>query len=97
MMSYIDELKKGRAARGKDDLIKIAEGGRASPLRARHAYCYDCTGFYDDGVRDCENARCPLYQFMPYNPDKTKASAGGKGNMEALRKAREKRAAKRKT
>lgn len=39
---------------------------------AIEAKCYDCTGGYIDGRKDCENPKCPLYTFMPYrrnNPD----------------------------
>lgn len=28
--------------------------------------CWECMGFYSDGKQDCENTRCPLYEYMPY-------------------------------
>lgn len=28
--------------------------------------CWDCTGNYADGMKDCEVRMCPLYQWMPY-------------------------------
>ena len=33
---------------------------------AIEAKCFDCTGQYSDGRKDCENTKCPLYTFMPY-------------------------------
>lgn len=28
--------------------------------------CWHCMGYYQDGRVDCENVRCPLYEYMPY-------------------------------
>jgi hypothetical protein len=33
---------------------------------AIEAHCWQCLGFYADGKQDCQNPRCPLYEFMPY-------------------------------
>lgn len=38
------------------------------------AQCYECLGFYADGMQDCENTKCSLYTYMPYRklePDLT--------------------------
>jgi hypothetical protein len=65
------------------------------PLRAIRYFCFECMGWdrrykdsgkpYDD-VKMCTDPRCPLYEFRfgknPY-------LKGGKGNPEALKKARE--------
>ena len=42
--------------------------------RAVLAFCHECLGYYQDGIVDCENTRCPLYQWMPrrkLEPDTT--------------------------
>jgi hypothetical protein len=31
------------------------------------AFCADCMGLYSDSVKDCNNPRCPLYPYQPYN------------------------------
>jgi hypothetical protein len=33
---------------------------------AVNAFCHNCTGYYSDGLVDCENTRCSLYSWMPY-------------------------------
>ena len=33
---------------------------------AIYAKCYDCMGFYEDGIMDCGCSDCPLYPWMPY-------------------------------
>ena len=30
------------------------------------AWCWECLGHYSDGKQDCENVRCPNYEYMPY-------------------------------
>jgi len=39
---------------------------KATRKLAMLAKCHDCTGGYADGKYDCENPKCPLYQWMPY-------------------------------
>lgn len=57
---------EGISARGRVDLVKFVSGRRLTPLQAIRAKCYDCTGYYADGKKDCEQSDCPLYRFMPY-------------------------------
>ena len=38
--------------------------------RAIQAKCYDCMGFYEDGLEDCKCPTCPLYPWMPYKEKK---------------------------
>ena len=33
---------------------------------AIQAFCADCMGNYEDGVKDCNNMNCPLYPYQPY-------------------------------
>jgi hypothetical protein len=28
--------------------------------------CHDCTGGYAEGLKDCGDPGCPLYEYMPY-------------------------------
>lgn len=30
------------------------------------AQCWECLGHYSDGKIDCENTKCPIYEYMPY-------------------------------
>ena len=69
---YLASVKNGKLKYGKNNLIDYLEGRTLSPQQAIRAYCYDCTGFYDDGAEDCGNATCPLHPFMPYNPKRQK-------------------------
>jgi len=41
-------------------------GYRPSMTEACKAKCFDCTGNFADGRRDCKVHRCPLYSRMPY-------------------------------
>jgi hypothetical protein len=46
---YRRHLKKDRLTRGQS--IK--------------AFCYECSGYYADGVVGCEMPNCPLYSYNP--------------------------------
>jgi hypothetical protein len=39
---------------------------KVTPLNAVKAKCWDCSGYYEDGLVDCENTDCPLYSYMAY-------------------------------
>lgn len=41
-----------------------------SRKNAIYAYCADCMGNYEDGIKDCKNPRCPLYPYQPYSKKK---------------------------
>lgn len=60
-------IEHGTQAIGKQQFIDICYGDRLQTLDLIKAYCYDCMGFYEDGIGDCKNPRCPLYSKMPYN------------------------------
>lgn len=69
------------AASGRSEYIKYSKGERLTLSEAILAKCYDCMGCYQDGRNDCELKDCPLYPFMPYNPEKVKfRGEGGKLN-----------------
>lgn len=63
---------KMKSAKGKQALLKYANGKRITPGEAIQAYCYDCQGYYQDIVsnRDCGIFDCPLYPFHPYSSNR---------------------------
>lgn len=44
----------------------MSKPNKATRALAMQAHCHQCLGYYADGKNDCENVRCPLYQWMPY-------------------------------
>lgn len=62
----MDVLKFGRRAIGMVSLQKFVDGNHISRSRAIEAKCYDCQAGYTDGVADCEQSDCPLYEYHPY-------------------------------
>ena len=72
-MSKLSDIEKaGLKARGKTELIKHLEGVSLTLAQAAKGKCYDCLGYYADGVDDCKTPDCSLYPFMPYNPNRKK-------------------------
>ena len=55
-----------RQSSGLSCLRKWFSGVVLKPRDAIRAKCADCSCYYADGMRDCENPRCPLYYYMPY-------------------------------
>lgn len=53
---------------GKSEFNKFLKGKNITSKGAIKAKCYDCMGFYEDGIEDCKVENCPLYFFMPYKP-----------------------------
>lgn len=66
---YLKVLETSKAKKGRRQLIKHLKGGTLTPSQAILAKCYDCTGFYADPQKDCKCDTCPLYQWMPFNPN----------------------------
>jgi hypothetical protein len=62
----------GVRARGKVELLKHFAKERLSAMEAIRAKCYDCCGYYADGIEDCGIVSCPLYRYMPYNMQREK-------------------------
>jgi hypothetical protein len=69
---------------------ELREGRCLSPKQLIRAYCYDCMGFFEDGVSDCNNVKCPLYAYMPANANKKKKNHPGasKEHMAVIREAK---------
>jgi len=57
---------------GRKEFIKHKKGKKLTIREAIHANCYECMGDYEIGTSDCEIFKCPLYPWMPYNPNKFK-------------------------
>jgi len=78
-LSLTETIKtNGKRAKGKSDLIRHLEGDKLSFKRAIHAKCYECMGYCIDGLIDCTLTDCPLYPFMPYNPNRIKRNRKNK-------------------
>lgn len=58
--------KHGKAAIGRAELIRHYSGKKMTYRQMCLAQCYDCTGYYADGKKDCDIITCPLYHQMPY-------------------------------
>lgn len=59
-------LSTAPSSTGREQLKTYLSGkiiGKADALRAK---CFDCSGHYVDGRKDCEVEWCPLYPYMPY-------------------------------
>ena len=64
----IEQIEKfGRRAKGRTPLLNYLKGKKIRPTKAILAKCYECVGYYVDGIQDCRIKHCPLYPFNPYN------------------------------
>lgn len=62
--------RHGMHALGRRELVRHLEGGKVTQQQAIRAKCYECNGYYADGKGECAMPDCPLYPFMPYNPNR---------------------------
>jgi len=86
-----DIKRRGKTAKGKQELIKHLEGKRLTLKQAANAHCYDCAGYYADGKVACNMPHCSLFPFMPYNANREKRTVKRitpKDHMERMRAAR---------
>jgi len=56
----------GKLAKGRRHLLAKLKGEKITRGEAITAKCYDCMGYYVDGIKDCGITTCPLYVYMPY-------------------------------
>jgi len=63
-MSY--NIVEGIRAIGRSEFIKSQKGEKLTQRQAIKAFCYQCTGGYSGGARDCLCFDCPIYRFHPY-------------------------------
>lgn len=61
----LEQLKKGGKASGMGELRKYYSGVQLTAMQSIKAHCYECCGYYDQGVFDCSTFTCPLYPFNP--------------------------------
>jgi hypothetical protein len=72
-LSLTETIKtNGKRAKGRSELLKYLDGERLTYKLAVNAKCYECMGYCIDGLIDCTLTDCPLYPFMPYNPNRIK-------------------------
>lgn len=69
-MDYETIENTGTLAKGKKELLKYMDGEDLTLRQSVHAKCYECMGCFVDGKEDCKIEECPLYPWMPYNPNK---------------------------
>ena len=72
MDSIKDVQRFGIRAKGRTERIKFLEGKSLTRAEAMLANCYECTGGYADGARDCKIENCSMYHYMPYAKRKDK-------------------------
>jgi len=58
--------ERGSANPGVQLLKRHFKGHHLTRAQAIKAKCADCTSYYADGRKDCENNLCPLHDWMPY-------------------------------
>lgn len=59
-------------AQGREEFLRFQRGEQLTMKQALLASCYDCTGHYADGRKDCEMENCPLHRFMRYNRNRAR-------------------------
>jgi len=62
----IEEVKKAKSYRGKKELIAHLEGKNITRSQAMVSKCFDCMGYFADGIGDCNSPDCPMYNYRPY-------------------------------
>ena len=70
LIEQIGEI--GKKTQGRRELLHHLKGGKNTATASIKAFCYECMGYYADGVQDCETSHCPLYPRNPYNPNRAK-------------------------
>ena len=74
-----------KKAKGKREYEKHLRREQVTRTEAMLAMCYQCQGYYKDGVSDCTNESCPLYPYMPYGTAQHRAKKP-RGNPDSLRR-----------
>jgi hypothetical protein len=87
--------KHGTTAQGKRQLVAFLRGESLTMKDSILANCYECTGFYLGGRKDCEAEGCPLHGFMPYRKGgAVKVRKVSEETKAKMREARERKAQK---
>lgn len=69
----IASAQLGLESTGKRLFIAYLKGEEITRKEGMAAKCFDCMGGYADGRKDCRVPHCPLYPWMPYNPNRKAA------------------------
>jgi len=80
LFEYVET--NGPRAKGRSEIVRHLSDQKLTFKQAIHAKCYDCMGYYIDGKADCQMPNCPLYAFMPYNPNHERRKRGKQCNDE---------------
>lgn len=68
----LKNMENETKAAGKTSFMKHLAGEPNNLRECIEAKCYECMGYYADGIADCEQHNCCLYPFHPYNPNPAK-------------------------
>lgn len=57
-----------RKPMNRNPIVEVSPQYASPPTRKEcgEAMCWECMGHWGDGKVDCENKRCPFYQYQPY-------------------------------
>ena len=55
-----------KKVKGAKEFKMLSNGCKLTRKGAMLAKCYECMGYYKDGVEDCQMPTCPLYAYNPY-------------------------------
>lgn len=71
----IEAIKKSMPLSARKHLLAHMEGRRITVRQAVAAKCFECMNGFIDGRQDCAIPDCPLYPWMPFNPNKPAKTA----------------------
>lgn len=60
-MSINEHVDQGKHRVGKTELLRFLNGEHITYKERIKAKCYECMGYYEDGLIDCGCIDCPLY------------------------------------
>ncbi len=87
--------RHGTTAQGKREYIAFLKGANLTMKQRILANCYQCTGFFTDGRKDCEVEGCTFYVHMPYRRGGVaKVRTVSEETKTKMREARERKARK---
>jgi hypothetical protein len=87
--------KHGKTAQGKREWIAFLKGEPLTMKQRILGNCYQCTGFYTDGRKDCEAEECAFHVYMPYRKGGVaKVRKVSEETKTKMREARERKARK---
>ena len=67
--------QSGKSSRGKREFLAHLNDQHLTTKQSVYAKCYECSGYYIDSVKSCDDTDCPLFPYHPYNPNRYKRPA----------------------